>query len=215
MIEHAVSRRQPGHDRPPGPSPGPSAGLADGADGRPDGLPDGLLAVRAAEGDEDSFAILVRRHSRSLLALARYLLGNAQDAEEAVQDAFVSAWRRLPEFRHDAEFRTWMHRITVNRCLNARRRRPQPSSLDTIAEPVTGDARSQPARSAELDEAAAALARALAGLDAGQRVCWILRELQDLPYKEIAQVTRTSEQTVRGRLFRARRSLQEAMRPWR
>lgn len=179
-------------------------------------LPDGVLAVRAAEGDEDSFAVLVQRHHRSLLALARGMLGNPQDAEEAVQDAFVSAWRCLPEYRHSAEFRTWMYRITINRCLTMRRRRrPPPLPLDTVAEPATGDARSQPARSAEQDAATEALSRALAELDAGQRICWILRELQGLPYNEIAHVTRTSEQTVRGRLFRARRSLREAMDPWR
>ncbi|MFI5672875.1 RNA polymerase sigma factor [Streptomyces sp. NPDC051704] len=178
-------------------------------------LPDGLLAVRAAEGDEDSFAVLVQRHSQSLLSLARGMLGNPQDAEEAVQDAFVSAWRRLPEYRHSAEFRTWMYRITVNRCLNMRRRRrPPPLPLDTVAEPATGDTLSQPARSAEQNAATAALSRALAELDTGQRICWILREVQGLPYKEIAHVTRTSEQTVRGRLFRARRSLKEAMGPW-
>ncbi|MEV4452433.1 MULTISPECIES: RNA polymerase sigma factor [Streptomyces] len=179
-------------------------------------LPDGVLAVRAAEGDEDSFAVLVQRHHRSLLALARGMLGNPQDAEEAVQDAFVSAWRRLPEYRHSAEFSTWMYRITINRCLTMRRRRrPPPVPLDTVAEPATGDASCQPARSAEQDAATEALSRALAELDAGQRICWILRELQGLPYNEIAHVTRTSEQTVRGRLFRARRSLQEAMGPWR
>lgn len=178
-------------------------------------LPDRLLAVRAAEGDEDSFAVLVHRHGRSLLALARCMLDNPQDAEEAVQDAFVSAWRRLPEYRHGAEFRTWMYRITVNRCLNMRRRRPPPLPLDRVAEPAAGSAWSQPARTAEQNAATAALSRALADLDAGQRICWILREVQGLSYKEIAQVTRTSEQTVRGRLFRARRSLQEAMGPWR
>ncbi|AWW35809.1 MULTISPECIES: RNA polymerase sigma factor [Streptomyces] len=177
--------------------------------------PDALLAVRAAEGDEDSFAVLVQRHSRSLLALARCMLGNAQDAEDAVQDAFVSAWRRLPEYRHGAEFRTWMYRITVNRCLTMRRRRPPSLSLDSVLEPATGDAWSQPARAAERDAATAALSDALAELDAGQRVCWILREVQGMPYKEIAHVTRSSEQTVRGRLYRARRSLQEAMGPWR
>lgn len=177
-------------------------------------LPDGLLAVRAAQGDEDSFAVLVRRHGSSLLGLARCMLGSPQDAEEAVQDAFVSAWRRLPEYRHSAEFRTWMYRITVNRCLTMRRRRPPPLSLDVV-EPAAGDAWSQPARSAEQDAATAALSRALAELDVGQRICWILREVEGLPYKEIAHVTRTSEPTVRGRLFRARRSLQEAMGPWR
>ncbi|MFF8731570.1 RNA polymerase sigma factor [Streptomyces sp. NPDC015171] len=178
-------------------------------------VPDRLLAIRAAEGDEDSFAVLVRRHGRPLLSLARCMLGDPQDAEEAVQDAFVSAWRRLPEYRHGAEFRTWMYRITVNRCLTMRRRRPPPLSLNTVGEPVAGDARSQPARAAEQDAATAALTRALAELDAGQRICWILREVQGLPYKEIAHVTRASEPTVRGRLFRARRSLQEAMGPWR
>ncbi|MGW3461060.1 RNA polymerase sigma factor [Streptomyces olivaceoviridis] len=178
-------------------------------------LPDRLLAVRAAEGDEDAFAVLVQRHSRSLLTLARCMLGNPQDAEEAVQDAFISAWRHLPEYRHRAEFRTWMYRITVNRCQTMCRRRPPPLPLDAVAEPAAGDAWSQPARTAEQDAATAALSRALAELDAGQRVCWILREVQGLPYKEIAHVTRTGEQTVRGRLFRARRSLQEAMGPWR
>ncbi|MEW2249530.1 sigma-70 family RNA polymerase sigma factor [Streptomyces sp. NPDC006975] len=178
-------------------------------------LPDRLLAVRAAEGDEDSFAVLVQRHSRSLLTLARCMLGNPQDAEEAVQDAFVSAWRHLPEYRHRAEFHTWMYRITVNRCQTMCHRRPPPLSLDTVAEPAAGTAWSQPARTAEEDAAMAALFRALAELDAGQRVCWILREVQGLPYKEIAHVTRTDEQTARGRLFRARRSLQEAMGSWR
>ncbi|MEU3337144.1 RNA polymerase sigma factor [Streptomyces sp. NPDC002144] len=178
-------------------------------------LPDRILAVRAAEGNEDSFELLVQRHTRSLLGLARCMVGNPQDAEEAVQDAFLSAWRRLPEYRHGAEFRTWMYRITVNRCLTMRRRRPPPLSLETVAEPATGDAWSQPARCAEQDAATVALSCALAGLDAGQRLCWVLREIQGLPYKEIAHVTHTTEQTVRGRLFRARRSLQEAMAPWR
>jgi RNA polymerase sigma-70 factor (ECF subfamily) len=178
-------------------------------------LPDRLLAVRAAEGDEDSFAVLVQRHGRPLLALARCMLGNPQDAEEAVQDAFVSAWRRLPEYRHSAEFRTWMYRITVNRCLTMLRRRPPPLPLDTVTEPAAANAWSEPARAAEQDAATAALSQALAELDTAQRICWILREVQGLSYKEIAHVTRTSEQTVRGRLFRARRSLQEAMGPWR
>ncbi|MFE1852279.1 RNA polymerase sigma factor [Streptomyces sp. NPDC002387] len=183
---------------------------------QPEGdLPDGLLAARAAEGDDDAFAVLVRRHSRPLLGLAYYMLGSPQDAEEAVQDAFVSAWRRLPEYRQAAEFRTWMYRITVNRCLNMRHRRSPPLPLDAVAEPATGDEAGSPARAAEEDAEVAALTCALREMDTGLRICWILRELQGLPYKEIAQVTRASEPTVRGRLFRARRLLKEAMAPWR
>ncbi|MFC9282828.1 RNA polymerase sigma factor [Streptomyces collinus] len=177
-------------------------------------LPDDLLAVRAAEGDKDSFTVLVHRHGRPLLALARCMLDNPQDAEDAIQDAFISAWRRLPEFRHGAEFHTWMYRITVNRCLTMRRRRPA-LSLDDVAEPAATDAWSQPSRVTEQTAAWTALSHALGDLDAGQRLCWILREIHGLSYEEIAHIARTSEQTVRGRLFRARRSLQEAMGPWR
>ncbi|POX51064.1 RNA polymerase sigma factor [Streptomyces sp. Ru72] len=179
------------------------------------GLPDALLAVRAGEGDEDAFADLVRRHSRNLLMLATHLLGDPRDAEEAVQDAFVSAWRRLPEFRHRAAFSTWMYRITVNRCLNARRHRLPPLPLDAVPDPATEEPRSSPSRAVEQNAAVAALATALGELDADQRACWILREVHGLPYAEIAYVTGTREETVRGRLFRARRSLKEAMAPWR
>ncbi|MEU8487135.1 sigma-70 family RNA polymerase sigma factor [Streptomyces sp. NPDC048641] len=176
--------------------------------------PDDLLATRAGEGDEEAFAILMRRHSGLLLALALHTLGNLQDAEDAVQDAFISAWRRLPEFRHACAFSTWMYRITVNRCLNSLRRRPAPVPLNAVEEPTAG-VDSSPAQAAEEDALAGALADALGALEPRQRVCWILRELHGLPYEEIAQVTGTSQQTVRGRLYRARRSLKEMMGPWR
>lgn len=176
---------------------------------------DRVLAVRASEGDEDAFAVLVRRHTSRLLALAQHLLGNRLDAEDAVQDAFLSAWRQLPEFRHGASFGTWMYRIVANRCLNTMRHRPRPLPLDAVPEPAAADANSSPPRAAESDAATAALARALLELRPELRVCWVLRELHGLHYDEIAHVVGTSEQTVRGRLFRARRALMEAMRPWR
>ncbi|WP_251055331.1 RNA polymerase sigma factor [Streptomyces sp. ISL-66] len=174
-----------------------------------------MLAVRAGEGDEDAFAVLVRRHSSRLLALALHLLGNRADAEDAVQEALLSAWRQLPEFRHRASFGTWMYRIVTNRCLNTLRRRPHPAPLDSVPEPVAADAGSSPPRVAETDAATAALARALSELSPELRTCWVLRELHGLHYEEIAHLLGTSEKTVRGRLFRARRTLTEAMRPWR
>ncbi|MFD3456596.1 RNA polymerase sigma factor [Streptomyces sp. NPDC058691] len=189
----------------------PPRRAADGAQGGPDWL----LTVRAGEGDDDAFAILVRRHSGPMLALAHHLLGNSADAEDAVQEAFLSAWRRLPEFRGDAAFRTWMYRIVTNRCLNTLRRRTTAVPLDTVPEPTTGTAGSGPAGVAESGAATAALARALARLNPEQRACWVLRELHGLHYEEIAQIVGVSEQTVRGRLFRARRSLMKEMAPWR
>ncbi|MFD7612433.1 RNA polymerase sigma factor [Streptomyces sp. NPDC059828] len=177
--------------------------------------PDWLLAVRAGEGDDEAFAVLVRRHSVPLLALAHHLLGNTADAEDAVQEAFLSAWRRLPEFRGDAAFRTWMYRIVTNRCLKIMRRRTAAVPLDAVPEPANGNVASGPERAAESGAATAALARALNKLNPDQRVCWVLRELHGLHYDEIAHVVGASEQTVRGRLFRARRSLTKEMAPWR
>ncbi|MFD3480360.1 RNA polymerase sigma factor [Streptomyces sp. NPDC058695] len=162
--------------------------------------PDDLLATRAGEGDEEAFAILMRRHSRLLLVLALHTLGNLQDAEDAVQEAFISAWRRLPEFRHACAFSTWMYRITVNRCLNSLCRRPAPVPLNAVEEPTAG-VDSSPARAAEEDDALASALATLGALEPRQRVCWILRELHGLPYEQIAQATGTSQQTVRGRLY--------------
>ncbi|MGP3949986.1 RNA polymerase sigma factor [Streptomyces sp. 7N604] len=178
-------------------------------------LDDRLLAIRAGEGDDEAFAVLVRRHSRSLLALAHHLLGNIADAEDAVQDSFLGAWRRLPEFRGDAQFRTWMYRIVTNHCLNTLRSRTLTVPLDAVPEPATRNGHTAPERAAESVAATTALAEALGRLSPDQRVCWVLRELHGLHYEEIAQVTGTSEQTVRGRLFRARRSLTKEMGPWR
>ncbi|MGW6861080.1 RNA polymerase sigma factor [Streptomyces xanthophaeus] len=205
---------QPGADLPLRPAALPLGGVATEQDAVGT-LDDSVLAIRASEGDEDAFAVLVRRHSSRLLALAQHLLGNRTDAEDAVQDALISAWRRLPDFRHSASFSTWMYRIVTNRCLNTLRRRPHPLPLDTVPEPVAADANSSPPKVAETDAAAAALTQALLALRPDLRVCWVLRELHGLHYEEIAHVVGSSEQTVRGRLFRARRALMEAMRPWR
>ncbi len=199
---------------PAGPGPRPQPSPPSQAD-RLLGTPDDILATRAGEGDEEAFAALVRRHSRPLLAMAFHTLGNAQDAEDAVQDAFISAWRRLPEFRHASAFSTWMYRITVNRCLNSLRHRPAPVPLDSVAALAAPGMRSSPVRSAEQDALTDALVHALGALEPQQRLCWILRELHGLSYAQIAQVTGATEQTVRGRLFRARRSLKEALSSWR
>ncbi|SEN20126.1 RNA polymerase sigma-70 factor, ECF subfamily [Actinacidiphila rubida] len=197
------------------PLPDPTDGEGDRTDPPDADLPDSVLSARAAEGDDDAFAILVRRHSRSLLALAYRLLGNVPDAEEALQDALVNAWRRLPDFRGDATFRTWMYRIVTNRCLTVLRSRAPSVPLDAVPEAAAHDAGGQPARAAESAAATEALAQALARLRPDQRACWILRELHGLSYEEIAQVVGMSETTVRGRLFRARRTLTKEMASWR
>ncbi|GHH59528.1 DNA-directed RNA polymerase sigma-70 factor [Kitasatospora indigofera] len=203
------------HGRPAAPGRFPSPPTT----ARPAGtgpVSDQLLAVRAAEGDDGAFAVLVGRHNAALLTLARQLTGNRQDAEDMVQESLLSAWRRLPDFRGDAAFRTWLHRIVTNRCLSLLRSRPVPPvALDIRPEPAALPALGTPEQVAETRAATRALVHALAGLDPGRRACWILRELHGMHYDEIARTLGISEQTVRGRLFRTRRSLAGAMEPWR
>jgi RNA polymerase sigma-70 factor (ECF subfamily) len=196
----------------PDPWPAPRTGTS-GVDAP--ALADEVLVARAAEGDDDAFAVLVHRHSGALLALAFHMLGSLADAEEALQEAFISAWRRLPEFRRSAAFRTWMYRIVTNRCLNTLRSRTPSVPLDAVPEPAARDAGGQPAAAAEYAAATRALTKALADLRPAQRACWVLRELHGLSYGEIAHVVGASEQTVRGRLFRARRTLVKEMASWR
>ncbi|WP_173405664.1 RNA polymerase sigma factor [Streptantibioticus cattleyicolor] len=176
---------------------------------------DELLAARAAEGDEDAFEELVRRHGPAMFSLAVRLLGSRADAEDAVQEAFVSAWRRLPDFRADARFRTWLYRIVTNRCLNQLRARRPERDLTAAPEPTAPEHQASPVRAAESAAARAQLAEALDGLSPEQRACWVLRELHGLSYEQIAEVVRISEHAVRGRIFRARRYLTEAMGAWR
>ncbi|MFD8395511.1 RNA polymerase sigma factor [Streptomyces sp. NPDC059680] len=174
-----------------------------------------LLAVRAGEGDEEAFETLVRHYGPIMLQTATRLLGDRSEAEDAVQDAFVSAWRKLPEFRGDSAFGTWMYRIVTNRCLNVLRARRQVITLDAVSEPVAPDHQVSPARAVEAQAAVEALSQAMAVLSPEQRVCWVLRELNGLSYEAVAEMVGISQEAVRGRVFRARRQLTEAMAAWR
>ncbi len=177
-------------------------------------LDDLTLVVRAQEGDTRSFEALVRRHQRQLYRLAVRLVGNSSDAEEAVQEAFLDAWRRLSGFRSEAAFSSWMYRIVTNRCLNLLRMRRPVISLDDVGD-QPGPHSASPEHAAETDDRAAALNRALQDLPIGQRTCWVLRELHELSYEDIAAIVGASPDAVRGRLHRARRTLVEVMTPWR
>ena len=180
-----------------------------------DDTDDALLAVRAAEGDEDAFAVLVHRHAPALIRLATSLLGTGAEAEDAVQDAFLSAWRRLPEFQGRSAFGTWMYRIVTNRCLNVLRSRRPVASLEAAGDVAAAEHTTSPARIAEGRGAVRELREALDLLSAEQRACWVLRELDGRSYEFIADAVGISQEAVRARVFRARRSLTQAMGAWR
>lgn len=175
-------------------------------------LDDLTLVVRAQEGDVRAFEVLARRHQAALYRVAVRVVGEPADAEDALQEALLDAWRYLDRFRGDAAFSTWMYRIVTNRCVAVLRgRRPQPVP-DAGAGLAAQDA---PSRAAEFDAELAALGRAVQDLPDDLRICWVLRELEGLGYRQIAEITGAGEPTVRGRIHRARVRLAEVMREWR
>jgi RNA polymerase sigma-70 factor (ECF subfamily) len=174
-------------------------------------LDEATLVVRAQEGDARAFEVLAGRHQAALYRLAVRVMGDRTEAEDALQEALIDAWRRIGRFRGESAFSTWMYRVVTNRCLDMLRRRP-PLPVDRIGESAAPDS---PERSAEVDAGMVALRRELGSLRPELRICWVLRELEGLGYTEIAQITGASEDAVRGRIHRARVRLAEVMRSWR
>lgn len=184
--------------------------------GASDGLSDEALGVRAALGDRDAFAQIVLRCGPGMHRYALTMLdSDFHSAEDAVQEALTKAWLALPRFRGQSSLRTWLFRITANEVLSAQRRRRPVSVDDGLLQSVPSPAGEQPpARLAE-QELLRALHEALAELPWRQRGAWLLREVEQMPYEQIATVLQTSETVVRGQLHRARRTLAVRMAQWR
>ena len=187
-------------------------------------LAEATLVGRAQDGDLSSFETLVRRYQRQVFGLAQRMLGDRGEAEDVVQDTFVMVWRRLPTLVDVALFRAWVFQIATRRCLNVLRSRTrQPSTatdaadLETAADAthldqtLGGDPAASMQRRAEL----AGLNVVLGTLTDEQRVCWVLREMYELSYDEIAYATHLPVSTVRGRIARARQNLTRGMDAWR
>ena len=208
---------------------GEDVGSGDGAaqaglDTNQDWLGEAALVGRAQEGDVTSFETLVRRYQGPVFGLARRILTDRGEAEDVVQDTFVMVWRRLPTLVDVALFRAWVFQIATRRCLNvlrSRTRRPstpaEAADLEAAAEATrpgltfAGD----PAATAQHTAQLAGLDRVLATLTDEQRACWVLREMNELSYPEIAYATHLPISTVRGRIARARQNLMRGMDAWR
>lgn len=175
-----------------------------------DGIDDRALATRAAAGDRDAFDVLVIRHQRAVYQVCFRFVRDHAEASDAMQDAFLKAWRALPRFKGDAAFATWLYRVAVNTCLSrlAARRQPAEPLADAA---VVADPRGSQAATLLERERAAAVRRAVDRLPARQRATVILRVFHDLPHAEIATVLGSSVGSVKANFFHALRNLRRLL----
>lgn len=179
-------------------------------DRRPD-PEEGSLIAQSQRGDVNAFDRLVAAHEDRIYHAAYRITGNAEDARDAAQEAFVKAFRALPRYRHEAAFGTWLHRIAVNASLDIVRRRPQapPVPLEEVVLPAQTH---NPDIEAERHEVQRRVHDALGRLAPDHRVIVVLRDLQGLAYEEIAEALRIPIGTVRSRLSRAREVLRALLK---
>ncbi|MGV9392897.1 RNA polymerase sigma factor SigM [Streptomyces olivaceus] len=175
-----------------------------------DGVTDQELLARHVEGEPEAFGELVRRHRDRLWAVALRTLGDREEAADAVQDALVSAYRAAYTFRGQAAVTTWLHRITVNACLDRARkaasRKTAPvddtERLEQLLEPH--ESASAPAERNELHRQ---LLAALDTLPGDQRAALVLVDMQGYPVAEAARILDVPTGTIKSRCARGRARL--------
>lgn len=164
--------------------------------------------VRAhLRGDRGAFSTLVERHQRRVYNIAYRMLGRPEDAADATQEVFLTCLRKLSGYRGDSAFTTWLHRVTVNVCHDAlrRRSREQPARDEEGPELSSRDV-------ADVAAAAVDVQRALSLVAEEFRTPLVLHDLDDLPYDEIAEILGAPLGTVKSRIHRGRVALARALR---
>jgi RNA polymerase sigma-70 factor (ECF subfamily) len=182
---------------------------------------DRTLAARVASGDRTAFERLMRRYNRRLYRLARATLRDDAEAEDALQDAYLAAFRAIGRFRGDASLSTWLSRLVLNECHTRQRRGAR---RDTIA-PMVGlsaiadfergimdaDENDAPDRALMRTELRALLERKLDALPEAFRIVFVMRCVEEFSVEETAECLGIPEATVRSRHFRARSLLRESL----
>jgi RNA polymerase sigma-70 factor, ECF subfamily len=184
-------------------------------------LDDASLASRVQAGDPAAFELLMRRHNRRLYRLARSMLRNAADAEDALQEAYLAAYQNIGAFRGEASLATWLSRVVVNQCLARLRRQARRDNIvpmvamggldEQEAPTMPADDKDSPDRALIRAELRAVLERKLDELPETFRTVFVLRSVEELSVEETARTLNLPEATVRSRHFRARSMLRESL----
>ena len=168
-----------------------------------------VLISRAQNGDVDAFEQLIQAHQARVFRSIRAVTGNVEDAEDALQETLLQAYRSLPRFRGAASFSTWLHRIAINTTRNWVRSQTRASSerIGRRMAPVGAEPRRAIDEELLARERRAVLRRAILKLPEHYRDAILLRHYRELPYAEIAQVLGVPVGTVRSRIAQGRRLL--------
>lgn len=178
------------------------------------------LVSFALAGDDIAFAVIMRRHNRLLFRSVRSILKNDDDTQDAVQEAYLRAWRALASFRSDAKLSTWLVRIAVNEALGRLRSGgaqvvPLNAVTDTDAEPLEEQMQSnpdeQPEQSAMRTQVRQQIEARIDTLPDQFRTVFMLRGVEELTVEEVSAMLDIPEATVRSRYFRARGILREGL----
>lgn len=189
-------------------------------------LTDVELARRVGAGDPAAFTLLMRRHNQSLYRAARSILKDDAEAEDAVQEAYMQAYRSMGSYRGEAKLSTWLMRIAVNEAIARTRKRSRRAEVIRLDSDMRGDAipdsetpeatmtqatPEQPEQSALRAETRRLLEGKIDALPDNYRAVFVLRAIEDLSVEETAVALGIPEATVRSRFFRARALLREAL----
>ena len=177
---------------------------------------DAELVERLGAGDSRALDELFRRHRDAAYGIAFRLLGNSEDALDAVQEAFIHVLRGISGFRGQSTFRTWLYRIVTHAALDYRRWRAvrAAGSLDTeagIEQAATGNREHSPPEEAAAGDLKEAIDKTLMNISEKNRAALILHAIEGMSYKEVADVLGISIGTVMSRIFNARRRLRELL----
>lgn len=161
------------------------------------------LVSACVEGAPEAFSELLARYRRPALTLAYHMLGDAEEAEDVAQEAFVRVFQSIARFRKEAAFSTWLYRIVTNLCLGRKRRQRPVVCLDAVREPSGGGVPSEQVTHGMVAR------QVLSRLPAELRAVLLLREQEQLSYRDIAEALDVPLGTVRSRLSKARMSFRE------
>ena len=172
---------------------------------------DEIIVERALTGDAEAFGEIVRRWERRIFALTYGMLGREEEARDATQEIFLAAFRNLRGFRGEAKVSSWLHRIAVNQCISRQRRAKTRSESalddqheDSFATPLNYS----PARVAEGRQETLAVRRAINSLPIELRQVVVMKEFEELTFREIADALDLPLSTVKSRLYTAMKQLQ-------